>query len=291
MSAKERMGPLGGAKAAIVTGASRGIGLNLAKHLAVSGWQVAIGARNGELLAAAADQIERAGGHVVARTVDVSEIEAVGVFVDEVVERLGPPYSLVNNAAVLGPVGALSDVPFPEIEAALRVNLLGVMACTAAVVPHMTRAGGGVILNLSGGGVGGPSMAPRLAAYTTSKVAVAGLTETQGRELADSGIRVNAIAPGSVATTFTEGIVSAGPDVAGRELYEATIRNRQSSIQLDRFFQLVDFVLSEDAAWLTGRLLSARWDSPQSLLEARGRIASTSLLQLRRIDDNLYCEK
>ena len=279
------------ASVAIITGANRGIGLLLARHLALSGWQVGIGARSRDLLIAAADQIEEAGGRVVARPVDVGDRQAVGAFVDEVVERLGPPRALINNAGVLGPIGALSDVPFTEIEAALRVNILGVMAGTAAVVPHMTRAGGGVILNLSGGGVGGPSMAPRLAAYTTSKVAVAGLTETQGRELADRGIRVNAVAPGAVATTFTAGIVSAGPKVAGRELYEATVRNQQSSIQLDRFFRLVDFVLSEDAVWLTGRLLSARWDSPQSLLEARGRIASTSLLQLRRIDDNLYCEQ
>jgi NAD(P)-dependent dehydrogenase (short-subunit alcohol dehydrogenase family) len=275
---------------AIVTGASRGIGLHLATHLAASGWQVGMGARNGQVLKDAADQIQRDGGRVVARSLDVGDGEAVGAFVAEVVERLGPPGALVNNAAVLGPVGPLSDVPLAEIEAALRVNVLGVMAAVAAVVPHMAASGGGVIVNLAGGGVGGPWIAPRLAAYTTSKVAVAGLTEALGRELADQGIRVNAISPGAVATTFTEAIVSAGPRVAGRDLYEATLRDQQEPVQLDRFVQLVDYVLSEDAGWLTGRLLSARWDSPQSLAEARGRITSSSLLQLRRIDDTLYRE-
>jgi 3-oxoacyl-[acyl-carrier protein] reductase len=170
------------------------------------------------------------------------------------------------------------------------VNLFGVWVCTALVVPHMAAAGGGVIVNLSGAGIGGPSMPLRVSPYTTSKLAVVGLTELLGRELAAKRIRVNAIAPGPVATAFMEAIVEAGPEVAGNDLYEAVMRDRAQPVRLERLFDLIDFVLSEDAEWLTGRLLAARWDSPQSLQEARDRITSTSLLRLRRIDDDLYVE-
>jgi NAD(P)-dependent dehydrogenase (short-subunit alcohol dehydrogenase family) len=274
----------------IITGGSRGIGLGLARHMAAAGWAVAICSRSAKGLTEAADQLVRLGGRVLACPVDVSDGEAVQAFVGQVGERLGSPVALINNAAVLGPVGPVQSISFAEAEAAFRINVLGVLVCSAAVVPAMGAAGGGVIINLSGGGVGGPSMAARMSAYTASKVAVAGLTETLSMELAEQRIRVNAVAPGSVATSFTDGILSAGPTVSGRDLYDATVRDRQSPVHLDRFFELIDFLLSEQADWLTGRLLSARWDSPSSLLQARSRILTTSLLQLRRIDDELYTE-
>ena len=141
------------------------------------------------------------------------------------------------------------------------------------------------------GGIGGPGVAPRIGAYTASKAAVAVLTETVAKELGPSGVRVNAIAPGAQPTGFTAEILRSGPAVAGADLYEATARNQAGTADLSAYLRLLFYVASPDASWLTGRLLSARWDTPERLAERRDELAASSLLQLRRIDDDLYAEQ
>ena len=101
-------------------------------------------------------------------------------------------------------------------------------------------------------------------------------------------MRVNAVAPGAVATTFTDEILTAGPDRAGAALFEDTQRNRAAHVDLSRYFALVDYLAGARSAWLTGRLLSARWDDPEALERRRDDVPTSSLFQLRRIDDDLF---
>lgn len=276
----------------VVTGAGRGLGAATARLLAAQGAALAVCSKSGAGLDTSADELRTAhGAKVVADAVDVADAVAVARFAERVGRELGPACALVNNAAVLGPVGPLAGVDPRQWWDTLAVNVLGALHTTRAFAPAMVERGGGVVVNLSGGGIGGPGMAPRVSAYTTSKAAVVALTESLARELAGDGVRVNALAPGSHATGFTDGVLEAGPEAAGAALYEATRRERAQPAAFAAFADLLLYVLSDDAAWLTGRLLSARWDTPQALAARRHEIVQSSLLQLRRIDGDLYVER
>jgi NAD(P)-dependent dehydrogenase (short-subunit alcohol dehydrogenase family) len=154
----------------------------------------------------------------------------------------------------------------------------------------MVAAGAGSIVNLSGGGIGGPGVPPRASAYTSSKAAVAVLTETLAGELAGTGVRVNAVAPGNTPTGFMREVLAVGPDRAGSALFETARSQDREHPEPIGLEAMVLFLLSDDAAWVTGRLLSARRDPIDSLVARRAVIERSSLYRLRRIDADLYHE-
>jgi len=193
-------------KVVVVTGAAAGIGRATALRFAREGCRVAgfdVDEAKGRDIAAAADA---AGGQGFFQRVDVADAASVAVGVQAVVDRFTRVDVLVNNAGILrdaqlvkwkdGAVAAtLSDADW---EAVIGVNLRGVFHCTRAVVPHMIRDGGGVILNASSvvglyGNFGQTN-------YVATKAGVIGMTRTWARELGKFKIRVNAVAPGYVAT-------------------------------------------------------------------------------------------
>jgi 3-oxoacyl-[acyl-carrier protein] reductase len=277
-------------KVAVVTGASRGIGLYMCELLGGQGASLAMCARNADALEGAKrGLIEKYGVKVFAMPVDVSDASAVRGFAEQVTEELGPVDILVNNAGMLGPVGALQNIDLGSWKYALEVNVMGVVNMTSAFLPGMVAKKGGSVINLSGAGVGGPKPWPRISAYSTSKAAVVSLTESLALEAAEHGVRVNAVAPGGLETGFMDAVIDAGPEVAGQGLYEAMQKlPAANGDALDRFGALVVYLVSERGAWVTGRLLSARWDDEQKLEKMRDEISDSSLLQLRRIDGDLF---
>ena len=271
----------------IITGGGRGIGRFTAEALAARGAHLALCARTSAELEETASAIEKETGRRPAVfPLDVADLAAVRTFARRVSDEVGPPQLLVNNAAMLGPVGPLTEANLEEWSRTLSVNVTGVAAMCAAVAPLMTN--GGAIVNLSGGGIGGPGMAPLLSAYTTSKAAVAALTETLAKEFVSLDVTVNAIAPGPVATRFMEPVIEAGAALG--ELYETTVIQRRATTPLDPFVELVCYLVSPAGRWLTGRLLSAKWDRIEDLEAKKAAVVGGSLLTLRRIDDTLYLE-
>jgi NAD(P)-dependent dehydrogenase (short-subunit alcohol dehydrogenase family) len=272
---------------ALVTGGGRGIGRATAMALAAAGARVVLCARSAEEVRSAAEEIEASTGNsVLAQTTDVADASDVERLAAVVQERWGRLDLLVNNAAVLGPVGTLTDVPVEEWLRALTTNVGSVAMVSRAMIPLMSR--GGSIVNLSGGGIGGPAAQERVSAYVASKAAIVVLTEMLAREVATQGIRVNAVAPGAVATRFTEPILAAGPERAGTRTYEETVRQRSAPAHLDSFLRLVVWLGSDRSAWLSGRLLSARWDGVERLEGLRPALQDSSWLTLRRIDGDLF---
>ena len=250
-------------------------------------YAVGIVARSADELADTAEQARAHGVAVHASAFDVVDGAAVDAFAASVSDNLGTPWALVNNAAVLGPVGRIDDVEMSDWFRALMIDVGAVAATSAAFVPLMREAGGGRIVNVSGGGIGGPGLQPNVSAYTASKGAIAVLTETLARELAVT-ITVNAVAPGAQPTGFGNEVLRVGPEQAGAELYDATVRNQAIPTALDEFFALVEFLLSPESQWLTGKLLSARWDRVEDLRTGREQLENTSLLTLRRIDGTMF---
>lgn len=272
-----------------MTGAGRGIGRYTAETFARHGARVAVCSRTSSEIHAVAEALEAdVGRRVLARVVDVANEPSVRAFADHVAAEFGRADVLVNNAGVQGPVGSLLEVDMEAWAKTVSINLLGMVHAIRAFVPLLRASGGGHIINLSGGGVGGRAMAPRLSAYTASKLAVVGLTETLAKEFAPERIWINALAPGAINTSFVDPVVAAGPEVAGGALYEATVRQRQGGDPLGAVGAAMVFLGSERSSCLTGKLISAKWDSLETLASEAADLNASSGYTLRRIDGTLF---
>jgi 3-oxoacyl-[acyl-carrier protein] reductase len=273
-----------------ITGGTLGIGRHTAELLASDGWAVAICSRHGDQAALVAAEIAATYGRpAVGVGADVVSAREVGAFAEEVDRQLGPVSAVVANAAVLGPVGPLYGADLSSWAQAVAVDLVGVANTIAAFAPAMIERHAGSIIALAGGGVGGPSAVTRLSAYTSSKAGVMMLTETVAAELEPLGVRLNAISPGAIATRFMEPLLEAGPAVAGADLFAQVEDQRRQSASWAGYDALLRFLLDPAEVFISGRILSARWESPDRL-RTDPPAAASSRYRIRRIDEDLYAE-
>ena len=182
---------------AIVTGAASGLGLAIAGRLTEEGVRVALWDRDPTGLAVARDKVGPASHGVVA---DVTDTKAVRAAWTETTQTLGAPSILVNSAGILGPSAAFANYREEDWQRVLDVNLNGTFRCCQAAVPDMVAAGYGRIVNIAS--VAGKDGNPYVAGYVASKAAVIGLTKSMGKELATTGVLVNAIAPSASETAI-----------------------------------------------------------------------------------------
>ncbi len=182
-------------RVAIVTGAARGIGRAIAERLITDGHRVAIVDRDGPAATATAQAL---GEHAQAITCDITDATAVNTMVWHVHATWGRVDVLVNNAGIVGPNKPLVEVTNEEWAGVLAVNLTGVFNCCRAVVPQMLANDWGRIVNIAS--IAGKEGNPFLAAYSTTKAAVIGLTKSLGKELATTNVRVNCVTPAVIET-------------------------------------------------------------------------------------------
>jgi NAD(P)-dependent dehydrogenase (short-subunit alcohol dehydrogenase family) len=184
---------------AVVTGANRGIGLEVCRQLAVEGYAVVLGSRDldkGRAVAARLDMDE-----IVACQLDVADDDSVRTAAAWVTERFGRCDALVNNAAILYDTWARAEsADLGVIHEALETNLFGAWRTTLAFLPLLRAAPHGRVVNVSSGGGSLADMGGGTPAYSVSKAALNALTRVLAAELRSSGLLVNAICPGWVAT-------------------------------------------------------------------------------------------
>jgi NAD(P)-dependent dehydrogenase (short-subunit alcohol dehydrogenase family) len=203
-------------RVALVTGGSRGIGRATAVALAARGARVAVVAQTREAAQRTADEVQAIGVRGAAMGVinmasgaavgvrsmaigaDVSDWPAVQRFVQQVVDELGPPDVLVNNAGVLGDLAPIAELSPESSQRTLNVNVLGPLHGMRAVLPLMLPRQGGVVVNLSSGA--GQRPRPTRSMYGTSKIALDLLTTVAAAEVAGAGIRVYTVHPGLIDT-------------------------------------------------------------------------------------------
>ena len=264
------------ARRVLVTGGSMGIGAACARWLAGDGWRVVVAARGREQLEATVAALEGEGHDSLVLDVgDPAAWEAAKATVADL-------DALVHAAAIIGPVGPAQEIDPSAFLDVLRVNVLGTFLAVRACLPALRRAGGPIVA-FSGGGATGPL--PRCDAYAASKAATARLVEN----LAADGVRINAVAPGFVATRMHQATLAAGPQAAGAEYYARTRRELEAGgTPPGVAAELVAFLLSDVAQGITGRLISAPWD-PWREPEFQERLRTESdLATLRRIDDQFF---
>ncbi|WP_435016187.1 SDR family NAD(P)-dependent oxidoreductase [Tundrisphaera sp. TA3] len=186
-----------GGRVIIVTGASSGLGLLIARHAAEQGAKLVLTARSEDDLAAAAEELRPLGAEVLAVPTDLTDEAQVQVLVARTLERFGRVDILVNNVGTIrvGPAQAMTVEDFQQV---MDTNFWGQLYPTLAVLPAMRAQGFGRIANVVS--VGGKVAVPHLLPYTASKFALAGLTEGLRAELARDGILVTGIYPGTIRT-------------------------------------------------------------------------------------------
>jgi NAD(P)-dependent dehydrogenase (short-subunit alcohol dehydrogenase family) len=268
-------------RTALITGASQGLGLEIARSYLREGARIVICARSGDTLHAA--QEELAGlGEVHGRPADVASPEEAEALVAFAVERLGGLDILVNNAGVYGPKGAIDDVDWAVWAKAIEINLMGSVLPARFALPHLRAAQRGKVVQLSGGGATNPL--PFLSAYAASKAAVVRFMETLAGEVAGHGIDVNAIAPGALNTRMLDEVLEAGPDAVGEAFYAKALQQRDSGgTSLERGAALSVYLGSRKSDGITGRLLSAVWDPWEDLETHAPDLVGTDIYTLRRI--------
>ncbi|MGV8986033.1 MAG: SDR family oxidoreductase [Cypionkella sp.] len=185
----------------LVTGASKGIGLETARQLVQRGWKVGLAARGEAGLRAATDTLDPDA--VMGLVCDVSDPASVADAVARLVERFGTVSGLVANAGVIDPIGRFHETDSAEWMRLQQINIGGVMAAARAVIPGMLSEGRGVIVNLSSGAAHNP--VDGWSAYCTSKAAVHMFSRCLAAEYGDKGIRVHDFIPGVVGTDMLNG--------------------------------------------------------------------------------------
>lgn len=237
-------------KTAVVTGASKGIGAAIAKHLAAEGASVVVNYASSKAGAdAVVAEITAAGGKAVAVQADVSSQADIARLFTEAKAAFGQVDILVNNAGVYE-FRPLESVTEEHFHRQYNLNVLGLILTTQEAVKHFP-AGGGSVVNISSL-VSGTFAAPNGAVYSSTKAAVDAVTRSLSKELGARGIRVNAVNPGMVET---EGFHTAG-------IAESDMRTQiEAQTPLGRIGQPKDiapavvFFASDDASWITGETL------------------------------------
>lgn len=252
---------------AVVTGGSRGIGREIALHLAKAGVKVAVTARDKGKLASVAKEIEARESAGLAVEMEVTDRESVEAAIRKVEQSLGPVDLLVNNAGISGPKGHLWEVDPEDWWKVLEVNVRGVMLCTRAVLPGMLERGRGRIINM--GSNAGIFPFPEVSAYCTSKAALLRFTDTVAADLEDRGIPIFAVSPGLVLTDMTE-------DLKKKEVFAAA-----DWTPIERIAELSVYLASGKADVLTGRYIHARSDDIEKLVRDAEKIREDDTYALR----------
>ena len=270
---------------ALITGASQGLGAEIARHYVVNGASVLLCARSADKLGAVQESLAPLlvpGARLVTISADVGERNDVGRIFEALRTEFPRLDILVNNAGVYGPMGNIEDVDWDAWVDAIRINLLGLVCVSRAAMPMFRAQRYGKIINISGGGAANPM--PAITAYAASKAGVVRFTESLALECRDNHIDVNAIAPGALVTRMMDQLLEAGPEKVGRQFFDRmkTIA-QEGGTPLEVGAALCVFLGSSESDGITGKLIAAQWDRWEDWPQHLDELNASDIYTLRRI--------
>ncbi|MDR2443874.1 MAG: SDR family oxidoreductase [Deltaproteobacteria bacterium] len=274
-------------RSALVTGASRGLGLSIAKALAASGAEVFLSSQSPEDLERAAKEVKKEAlkpnQKIFHLATDISKPQNVSKLIEAALEAFAGLTILVSNAGVYGTMGKIEDVAWGEFTKAIEINLYGPILLARALAPHFRKQGYGKIIQLSGGGATNPL--PRLESYAASKAAVVRFMESLALDLAQFHVDVNSIAPGLLDTRMLDQILEAGPEAVGQAYHQRMLEARGANkcVSLAVPTKLAIFLASKASDGITGKLISAVWDDYEDWPNHIEQLNKSDLYTLRRI--------
>ncbi len=236
------------AKVALITGATRGIGKQIALELASQGYNIALNYRKqNEELEALKKEIESKNVKCLTVYGDVSNYEDVENFINEIIKEFGKIDVLVNNAGITKDM-LLMRMKKEDFESVIDVNLIGTFNVTKNVIPYMMKARNGKIVNISS--VVGISGNAGQTNYSASKAGIIGFTKSLAKEVASRNINVNAIAPGFIKTDMTDVL----KDEVKEEISKTIPLKRMGEAK--DVANLVKFLVSEESNYITGQVIN-----------------------------------
>lgn len=271
-------------RTAIVTGASQGLGFEVAKQFVLEGANVMICARNAENLAKAQSELATLTkqNKVVAIPTDVSNLQQVEHLVAATLKEFSKIDILVANAGIYGTKGPIEEIDWQEWSDAIDINLKGTVLQCRSVLSHFKKNRYGKIIILSGGGATKPM--PNLSAYAASKAGVVRFAETLAEEVSNFQIDVNTVAPGALNTRLLDEVLEAGPEKIGKDFYEQSLKIKNTGgTPLDVGASLCTFLAAAESDGITGRLISAVWDPWKNLPSYIEELKKSDIYTLRRI--------
>jgi NAD(P)-dependent dehydrogenase (short-subunit alcohol dehydrogenase family) len=267
----------------LITGASQGLGAEIAAHFAAEGASLMLCARDEKAVKDVAAALQaKHGGKALAMRCDVGDPKSVDALVAEILKQFGRIDVLVNNAGIYGPMGAIDEVDWQEWTDAININLMGTVYPCRAVLSAMKAQKSGKIINLSGGGATNPL--PGISAYAASKAASVRFTETLALEVKPFGVDVNAVAPGALATRMMDQLLEAKPAAAGDAFMTRMQKLKDSGgTPLSVGAKCCVWLASTASDGITGKLIAAQWDPYEEFPAHAADLDGGDIYALRRI--------
>ena len=274
-------------KVALITGASQGLGYQIAKRFASEGANLIICSRSKNEIEDVVSEFSQVLGsdqRIYGFDCDVSVQVEVDRLFELIENKFGNLDVLVNNAGIYGPLGPIEDNEWSKWVKAIEVNLIGSAYVMRKSIEVMKKQNSGKIIQLSGGGATQPH--PNASSYAASKAAVVRLAETLALEVAVFGIEFNSIAPGAMNTRLFEQVIEAGADLVGQEFYEKTLKQKESGGSgFDNATSLAVFLACGESNGISGKLISAIWDDWEHFPKSIDALNSSDIYTIRRITE------
>jgi NAD(P)-dependent dehydrogenase (short-subunit alcohol dehydrogenase family) len=270
---------------ALITGASQGLGAEIARQYVANGASVMLCARSGDKLGEQHEALApllAPDARIVTSVGDVGQTRDVDAIFTKVRSEFPRLDILINNAGVYGPMGNIEDVDWGQWVDAVRINLLGLVYVSRMAMPIFRAQRYGKIVNISGGGATNPM--PAITAYATSKAGVVRFTESLALECKNDGIDVNAIAPGALVTRMMGQLLEAGPEKVGKQFFDRMKKIAdEGGTPLHVGAALCVFLGSPESDGITGKLIAAQWDRWEDWPKHLEELNASDVYTLRRI--------
>ncbi|SFO40992.1 NAD(P)-dependent dehydrogenase, short-chain alcohol dehydrogenase family [Algoriphagus ornithinivorans] len=238
-------------KVALITGASKGIGLAIAEIFAAAGAKVVISSRKQEALDDMANHLKSRGYEATGIACNVGNMEELPQLVEKTVEKYGQIDILVNNAASNPAFGPVHETSLEAFDKIMDVNVKAPFELTRLCFPHLRKSSNASVINISS--IGGISPEHGLGIYSVSKAALISLTKVYAKEWGDAKIRVNAICPGLIQTKFSEALWS-NDKIMSMVMKQLAIKRAGTSEEIGA---MALFLASSASSYTTGGVFTA----------------------------------
>lgn len=270
---------------ALITGASSGLGFEIAKGFINQGADLMICSRskkNLENAFLALKKLKTEKQKIYMKLADISKKNECDDLLEESLKAFESVDILVNNAGIIGPKGNFENCSWNEWRNTIETNLFGSAYLIKSFLPSFKKNNYGRIIQISGGGATSPM--PNVSAYSASKAGIVRFIETIAVELEKFNITANCIAPGALNTKMLEEYLEAGPEKLGEELYKKVLAQKKNGgAPIEKAVKLSVALASENYPKLKGKLISALWDDWENFSEYKDILNESDVYTIRRI--------
>jgi short-subunit dehydrogenase len=272
-------------KTALITGATQGLGKEIAIHFVKEGANVILCARDLQKLEDIKSKLKKIQSHsqvILSKVVDVSLEVDIQNLTKFTFDNCKTCEILINNAGIYGPKGKFEEINIKDWLNTIDINFIGSAMLCHYFLPFFKKQNYGKIIQLSGGGATKPM--PNISGYAASKAAIVRLIETLAEENKGYNIDINSVAPGSLNTGMLDEILISGSSKVGEEYFTKALKQKADGGEsFEKALSLITFLASSKSDGISGKLISAIWDDWERWPKHKKKLLDSDVYTLRRI--------